>query len=118
MFPTTRWSELMVLNRDPAQRQELFRQLAVAYWQPLYRYARLRGLAHAVAEDVVQGLFASLLHGESVANIDPARGRLRSFLKACLDHHLADCRAHAGAHKRGGNVVVLPIEAAEHVGTT
>ena len=112
MFPTTHWSALM-----PLQRRQLFEQLAGSYWRPLYLYARMKGLDHTTAEDVVQGLFTSLLQGDSFARLDRTKGRLRSYLKACLAHHLADRRDHAAAAKRGGDVIQLPLDAAEHVQT-
>jgi RNA polymerase sigma-70 factor (ECF subfamily) len=73
---------------------------------------RRRGHSPHDAEDLTQAFFARLLSRRTVAKADPARGRFRSFMLASLDHFLADERDKACAHKRGGGLPVVSIDAA------
>ena len=87
--------------------------LLATYWTPLYIYLRRRGQDAANAEDAVQGFFLHLLEGdEFLLRLDPARGRFRGYLKAGLDHFLANQYASAQALKRGGGVRVVPLDTA------
>lgn len=99
-FPTTRWSRV-ARSGDPADR-EAMAGLCRDYWFPLYAFARRRGLAPAEAEDAVQGLLADLIERGDLAGLDRSRGRLRSFLRAALDHFLSNRRDHDRAARRGG----------------
>lgn len=85
------------------------------YWKPLYVFARGRGLAADEAEDLVQNLFADLLARDFVAELDPARGRLRSFLRTALVHHLSNRRTAARAARRGGGVVPMDLDEVEPI---
>lgn len=110
MFPTTRWQSILALRDEPSARGELLERLGHTYWRPLYSHARAKGLTHDHAEDAVQAVFVRLLEGDFVAALDPRRGRLRCYLRAAMNHHLADLRARDHAAKRGGNTVVVPLD--------
>lgn len=79
------------------------------YWKPLYLFARGRGLAPAAAEDAIQGLFADLLDRDFLQQLDPARGRLRSFLRTSLVFYLSNQRSSARAARRGGGVAPVDL---------
>jgi DNA-directed RNA polymerase specialized sigma24 family protein len=94
-------------------RRRALETLLATYWTPLYIYLRRRGQDPANAEDAVQGFFLHLLEGdEFLLRLDPARGRFRGYLKAGLDHYLANQYASAAALKRGGGVRVIPLDTA------
>ena len=99
-FPTTRWSQVVEAGEraDP----EALAELCAAYWYPLYAFVRRKGHPPEVAADLVQGTFVNLLGRHGLAELEPERGRFRSFLMAVCVHHLADCHARDGAAKRGG----------------
>jgi RNA polymerase sigma-70 factor (ECF subfamily) len=103
MFPTTPWTELLVLRQGASARADVVEAIATRYWRPLYLHARLKGLDSNAAQDAVQGLFLGLLHRDFMPAVDPERGRLRSYLRTALDHHLSDERARGRAAKRGGH---------------
>lgn len=75
-------------------------------------------LAYAAAfypqdsEDLVQGFFERLIERGFLADADPSKGKLRTFLLVCLKRHIADSLRHNSAGKRGGGAVHLSIEAA------
>lgn len=105
-FATTRWTLVLEAARhgetdtDSTARRALA-GLCARYRPPLLAHALRRGLAPADAEDAVQGFFAALLRLESLATVEPSRGRFRTWLLAGLNHHLADLRDRDRAQKRG-----------------
>ena len=80
------------------------------YWPPVYHYFRRSVADRHRAEDLTQGLFARLLADRSLAQADPARGRFRTWLLACAQHHLANQHAAENAIKRGGQANILPLD--------
>ena len=112
-FPETHWS-ILVQDEDrsisPQDREATFTALCTRYWYPLYAFLRKRGHSSADAQDLTQGFFAYLLSGERIANLDPAKGRFRSYLLGAMKHYLSDRRKFDQAEKRGGGKVPLSIE--------
>jgi RNA polymerase sigma-70 factor (ECF subfamily) len=86
-------------------------ELARIYWFPLYAYIRHKGNSPEHAEDLVQGFFARLLEKESLAAVDPAKGKFRSFLLASLQNYLANEWDKARAAKRGGGRALISLDA-------
>ncbi len=87
---------------DSAQAAEALEQLCRTYWYPLYAFVRRQGHNAPDAEDLTQEFFARFLAKEYFERADPARGRFRSFLLACLKNFLAEQHRYAGRLKRGG----------------
>ena len=58
----------------------------------------------------MQSFLASLLENDLLATADPARGRLRNYLITLLTRHIAHRREHAGAMKRGGGALHVPLD--------
>ncbi|MFZ5475443.1 MAG: RNA polymerase sigma factor [Myxococcota bacterium] len=113
MFPTTRWTLIAAARGSDAERRRALEELLAAYWEPVYVYVRRRGLGPEDAAEAVQDLFAELVEKDFPAKLDPAKGRLRGWLKACADHRLAHRRAKAGAKKRAAEVVPFDADVAE-----
>jgi RNA polymerase sigma-70 factor (ECF subfamily) len=102
-FQTTRWSLVReAASGDDTAAQSALSGLCQAYWYPIYAYIRRRGHAQADAEDLTQGFFAGLLERHALSTADPARGKLRTFLLACVNNYLADEHDRAMTQKRGG----------------
>lgn len=109
-FPTTRWTLVAEARGGDTARRDALEALLGAYWVPVWVYARRRGLGPDDAADLVQDLFAELLAKDFAQRLDPARGRLRGFLKSCVDHRLAHRRARAAAAKRAPESRALPLD--------
>jgi len=62
------------------------------------------------AEDYTQAFFARLLEKGNLKQVDPARGKFRTFLLASLKNFLSDEWDLMRALKRGGNKQALPFE--------
>ena len=111
-FPTTCWGRILEAG-DPAapESRAALEALCRDYWYPLYAFIRRKGNDPETAQDLVQGLFASLLERDDLRGLEPQRGRFRSFLMACCTHHLARHHERERAAKRGGGRVAIPIDA-------
>lgn len=110
-FATTRWSQVLAAGRGGGiEADEALSRLCESYWYPLYAFVRRWGYDADRAQDLTQEFFARMIEKRYLQAADPARGRFRSFLLASLKHFLANERDRAGALKRGGRAVVVPIE--------
>jgi DNA-directed RNA polymerase specialized sigma24 family protein len=116
-FPTTHWSRVAHAV-DPAapEARAALAELCRAYWYPIYAFIRRKGNDPEQALDLTQGYFAHLLERGIVAAADPVRGRFRSFLLADCRHFLAHERERGAAARRGGQHVVLSINASDAEG--
>ena len=109
-FPTTHWSRVVTAGDAAApESRDSMSQLCAIYWYPLYAFIRRRGYDSQSAEDFVQGFFVTLLEKDSLANIDRAKGRFRSFLMAACIHYLANRRDQDQAIKRGRGRLIVPF---------
>src|ERR1700731_4054613 len=116
-FPVTRWSVIdAVKSQDAAEQARALDTLFAAYWKPVYKYVRLRWNRPAEdAQDVTQGFFAELLERGLLAKYDPAKSRLRTYLRLCLDSFAMNQEKAAHRQKRGSNTphVTLDFQPAE-----
>jgi RNA polymerase sigma factor (sigma-70 family) len=107
-FVTTHWSVVMMAGKGESPRAaDALGQLCRTYWYPLYAYVRRQGLGAQDAEDATQEFFARFLAKEYFGRADPALGRFRSFLLACLKNFLAEQRRQARRLKRGGGQTIV-----------
>jgi DNA-directed RNA polymerase specialized sigma24 family protein len=105
-FAQTHWS---VVRRaadagEPGSRQAL-EMLCESCWYPIYAFVRRSGKSPEDAEDLTQGFLQRLIEKNLFASADREKGRLRTFLLACLKLYMADERDRAMAEKRGGGRV-------------
>jgi RNA polymerase sigma-70 factor (ECF subfamily) len=98
---------------DEALANAALADLCRAYWPPIYAYARWCGHAPHDAEDLTQGFFASLLQKDLLAEADPARGRLRSFLLTAFQRFMVQEWRYDHRQKRGGHQLPVPIDTAD-----
>ena len=110
-FQPTLWS-VVLRARDPADphRRTALNRLFETYWAPIYVYLRHRGQTAEDAQDATQGFFIHFLELEALDRVDRSRGRFRNYLLALLDHYLSNERRKAGAEKRGGGRIPLPLD--------
>jgi len=111
-FAVTHWSVVLAAGRsDSTHARSALEKLCRTYWQPIYAFVRRQGHSPHDAQDLTQEFFARLLEKKSLADVDRAKGRFRSFLLASLKHFLANEWDKARAQKRGGGQVLIPIDA-------
>jgi len=110
-FAMTHWSVVVAAGRgDSTQARTALEKLCRTYWPPIYAFVRRQGHAPHDAQDLTQEFFARLLAKKSLADVDRAKGRFRSFLLASLKHFLANEWDKARAEKRGGGQTLIPID--------
>jgi RNA polymerase sigma factor (sigma-70 family) len=101
-FPTTRQS---LVDAAAAKNTGALAAIATVYWKPAYKHVRIQWQrSNDEAKDLVQGFFAALLEQDILAKFDPEKGRLRTYLRACLDRYVMKQDESAGRLKRGGGV--------------
>ena len=104
------WTVLLTA-RDPVGPEARAAREAVcaAYWRPICAYLSALGLSKEDAEDATQTLLADFTNGGAIGRVDPAKGRLRHFLKAAARHALYNHRRAAKAVRRGGGQADLSL---------
>lgn len=112
VFATTRWSLVQAAadNTSPEALAAL-NALAVAYWYPLYAFARRMGSAPTDAEDMAQGFFTRLIENNYLGDARSERGRFRTFLLASFKHFMADEWKSSQRQKRGGGLEIISLDA-------
>jgi len=85
-------------------------ELCKLYWFPLYAFVRRRGYCPADAQDLAQGFFLHLLDHKSLAEVDPRKGKFRSFLLASIKNYLSKEADRGRCLKRGGNIEFVPLD--------
>ncbi len=111
-FPATRFSVVEAARSEAApERARALETLLSAYWKPIYKYIRLRFQQQpADAQDLAQGFFAEFLERNLLSQFDPARARLRTFLRLCVDSFVLNELKAAGRQKRGGGTTHLALD--------
>lgn len=98
-------------STDPAEQARALDTLFAAYWKPVYKYIRMRWNRPADdAQDLTQGFFAEILERDLLAKYDPAKSRLRTYLRVCVDSFVMNQQKAAHRQKRGGGISHLPID--------
>lgn len=116
-FPTTRWSLIVSARSDQVQeRQRALDVLIAAYWKPVYKHIRRKWNKEVEdAQDLTQEFFSRVLEREFFASFDPAKARLRTFVRVCVDRLVSNENQASQRLKRGGDFqfVALDFQAAE-----
>jgi RNA polymerase sigma-70 factor (ECF subfamily) len=109
-FPTTHWTLVMRVGHGGEVRRAALEELCGLYWYPIYVYLRRRGYRQHDAEDITQGFFLKLLEDQTLDAASAGKGRLRSFLLAAVQRHLADLHRAQNAMKRGGGKALISFD--------
>lgn len=109
-FLTTRWSMVLAVRGDDREHaSRALRHLCETYWPALYAFARRRGVAHADAEDLVQGFFARLLEKRDLY-AERGAERFRSYLLGAFRHFMSNQDASQRTARRGGGERIVSID--------
>ncbi|MEM7010069.1 MAG: hypothetical protein AAF585_01185 [Verrucomicrobiota bacterium] len=112
IFPDTRWTLVRRAQAgSTAERFRAFSELCEIYRTPLLQLARVEfRLSEQDAEDRVQSYIQSFQEREWIDGLDPAKGKLRSFLQVSFKNFQAKERRAQQAQKRGGDQQLLSIQ--------
>lgn len=114
-FPATRHSIVAAIrSAQPDDRRAAFDTLVTAYWKPVFKYVRLKwGASPDEAADLTQGFFLRAFEKDFFAGFDASRARFRTYLRVCLDGHVANARKADARLKRGGGITLISIDVGE-----
>ena len=114
VFATTHWSAVLAAtDHESPDASAALEQLCATYWYPLYAYIRHCGHSADDSQDLTQEFFYRLLQKDYLAQVDPRKGKFRSFLLAAVNHFLAKEWARARTLKRGGRIRFIPLDEAQ-----
>lgn len=109
---TTRWS-LVLQARDRGTTHDTGRalsELCESYWLPLYAFIRRQTKSVDEAQDLTQGFFERFLSKDFLGDVQPERGRFRSFMLAAARHYLSNERDRQRTIKRGGGITIQSLD--------
>lgn len=111
-FPATRHSIVAAAcSDDPTERSRAMESIMAAYWKPVYKYVRRRwGVTTEDAQDLTQEFFARLLEKDFLDAYDPEKGRLRTFLRTCVDRLYWNQSRDAQRLKRSSGSAPSPLD--------
>jgi len=112
VFFTTRWTMVSRARGESPEARAALGDLCEAYWNPVFCFLRREGRSEDQSKELTQAFFAQLLSGAGIGEVDPTKGRFRSYLLGALKHFLVKQRRDANREKRGGNVVIESIDTA------
>ena len=108
-FAPTRWTLVLRARGETPEAKAALSELCEAYYQPVLRFLRREGRDEDAARELTQEFFARVLERGGFGNVEPGRGRFRSYLLGALKHFLADLRDREQREKRGGGVTPEPL---------
>jgi RNA polymerase sigma factor (sigma-70 family) len=110
-FRTTRWTVVLLSAQSQAPgSKDALAELCRLYWFPLYAFVRRRGYSPVETQDLVQGFFLHLLDHQALAEVDPRKGKFRSFLLASIRNYLSNEADRGRCLKRGGSIEFVPLD--------
>jgi RNA polymerase sigma-70 factor (ECF subfamily) len=110
-FETTDWSLIQHARADDStEARQAMSRLFETYWAPVYAFIRRAGQSPEDAEDLAQAYFARFYEKRYAGDFRPEAGRFRTFLRASLQHFLANEWDKKRALKRGGERRVLSLD--------
>jgi RNA polymerase sigma factor (sigma-70 family) len=114
-FPLTHVSAVLALKSDdPVERQRSLERILGGYYKPVYKHLRIKWRKSPEdAEDVAQEFFTRATEKRIFAAYEPARGRFRTFVRACLDNFVMTAEEARRRIKRGGAYEMVSADAQE-----
>ena len=110
VFVTTRWTRVLQAKGDSTEAKAALSDLCAAYYAPVFAFIRRHAPNEDLARDLTQEFFARLLARGGIDNVDPQRGRFRSFLLGAVKHFLADMHGRDHRLKRGAGQPMESID--------
>jgi RNA polymerase sigma factor (sigma-70 family) len=102
-FATTQWTLVWKAAKEDSQAgRPALTEVIRRYWQPLYSFARRRGMSSEDAEDATQEFLSRIVDGNLLQQADPAQGKFRTYLLAAWKRFLIDDFRRRNTIRRGG----------------
>lgn len=111
-FATTSWTLVLRAGGRGVEQRLAFEDLCLAYWYPLFAFARRKGYSVQDSEDAVQSFLSWMFEAGVVERADPERGRFRSFLITAFKNYLRKQYQIQSAQKRRPANPIISIDVA------
>jgi RNA polymerase sigma factor (sigma-70 family) len=111
VFVTTRWTRVLLARGQTPEASRALGELCEAYYAPVFAFIRCSTPNEELARDLTHDFFARLLARDHLAQVDPARGRFRSYLLAAVKNFLRDAHARQNAAKRNPGQPLRSLQA-------
>ncbi|MCI0534841.1 MAG: RNA polymerase sigma factor [Verrucomicrobiales bacterium] len=116
IFVTTVWSVVQKAGQGDENAKAILYQ---TYVYPMYCYLRRKGTSPEDAEELIQALFEKLLSVDDDASVsknqlstlEPAKGRMRTWLLSCINNLLFDELKKRRTVKRGAGNPIISLDA-------
>ncbi|MGH9613026.1 MAG: RNA polymerase sigma factor [Bryobacteraceae bacterium] len=107
-FPDTRDSAIARLaSADGSDTGAEYERIVAEYWKPVYKYIRIRyRKSNEDAKDLTQAFFAAAMEKQYFRAYCRQRAAFRTFLRACLDHFVAN--ASRRDRRQPGSLALAP----------
>ncbi len=113
-FPTTHWSFITALQQaDDASQRRMLGAFLVRYLPVFRQHLRQRfpTVDEHSREDILQGFVTDrILERQILSHVADSKGRLRSFLRVCLNHFAISMLRKSPLEQRGGSDPYASIE--------
>jgi RNA polymerase sigma-70 factor (ECF subfamily) len=109
-FATTHWTRVLEAAGDSSEAKAALGELCALYYTPVHAFIRREARHEEAAQDLTQEFFSRLLGRQGIHQVDPSRGRFRSFLLGAVKHFLADMRDRDARLKRGAGYTLEPLQ--------
>lgn len=110
LMPHTPWTRLMRSRGADTVAHEALGEVVGLYWRPIRICIGKRGFDPHDAEDLTQEFLATVVQKGYFDAVDPAKGRLRSYLLTALNHFLANILRNRNAQRRGGGAAHVSLD--------
>jgi RNA polymerase sigma factor (sigma-70 family) len=111
LFPTTRWTTLLQPIRDHTEvEQAALSRLLEVYRRPIVEFVKAHVRNPQDAEDLAHSYIERLLRRDDLSNMNPRKGRFRSFLCQTIRNFLATHYEALDANKRRALNQAEPID--------
>jgi len=118
LLPHTPWTQLMRSRGGDTVAQEALGQVVGLYWRPIQICVKKRGFDEHDAEDLTQEFLANIVQKGYFDRVDPAKGKLRSYLLTALNHFLANVWRSRNAQRRGSGAAHVSLDAEPEEGSS
>lgn len=112
-FLTTRWTQVCAAKADSTDGKNALAELCDAYYEPVASFMRGELRDTDAAREMTQTFFTQMLAGGTIRQVEPQRGRFRSYLLGAVKHFLSHQREAARRLKRGGGEQAASLDATE-----
>lgn len=109
-FATTHWTCVLLARGESVEARVALNELCTAYYSPVAAFLKHSVRRSESADDLTQEFFTRVLTGRAFKQVDPQRGRFRSYLLGAVKHFLSDIRDREHAVKRGGDAIHLSLD--------